>query len=519
MGAVAAWLQQTRRTYFDNAASVRDYRVQLRGNRSVILFGIYLFVLIAVAMTVYSELAGGSSISVVDAQRRLRDFYGVVTALLGGIVSLVAPALTATSIVMERQRRSLDLIFSAPVTPKYYLVGKMLASFRYTWMLLVLALPVTAACVVLGGASWTDVLVTYLALSMQALVFTAMALLMSTLSPKPVSAVVWSYACAIAFLIVTAMAAAAASIGSYSGRTTQEAPFFSAMNPFLLAYSVNTHTLVGTTEVPNWIFTILLSLLICKLCLLGAGTLLSAQPARELRSLRLHFLFYLAALVMYLGWENSSTTVAAGPIVFWALFPLLLVMPFLSTFGVDAERRYRPNGWFSIKHTLDGTPAGGLPYVVVLIGACLIAAIAGEWFGQGRKQPLGTLAYVLYIFGFWGMFWAIGRFAASTFVGLRSARMLQFAAFVLIVFLPVPFFASIASSSSFGSSSSVNSGIWDFYILRPFFTPFATGETIAAVYGIILLFLGTLIGLAAERNVRRRLPPERLAHERTLASS
>lgn len=490
--------------------------MQLRGNRSVILFGIYLFVLIGVAMTVYSELAGGTSISVVDAQRRLRDFYGVVTALLGGIVSLVAPALTATSIVMERQRRSLDLIFSAPVTPKYYLVGKMLASYRYTWMLLVLALPVTAACVVLGGASWSDVLVTYLALSMHALVFTAMALLMSTLSPKPVSAVVWSYACAIGFLIITFSASASSSIGSYMGRSTQEAPFFAAMNPFLLAYSVNTHTTVWTTEVPNWIFTVVLCALISKLCLLGAGTLLSAQPARELRSLRLHFLVYLAALVMYLAWENTSAGSDVGVIVFWVLSPLFLVMPFLSAFGVDAERRYRPNGWFSLRHTLDGTPAGALPFVYVLLGACFLAAIAGEYLGQSQTPSLSTLAFVLYTFGFWTMFWAIGRFASSTFTGLRSARMLQFASFVVIVLLPIPFLASLASSSLFTTSSS----LWDFYILRPFFIGSGGGaELSATIFGVITFFLGALIGLAAERNVHRRLPPERLAHERTLASS
>lgn len=516
MGAVAAWFQQTRRTYLDNAASVRDYRVQLRGNRSVILFGLYLFVLIAVAMTVYNELAGGTSISVVDAQRRLRDFYGVVTALLGGIVSLVAPALTATSIVMERQRRSLDLIFSAPVTPKYYLVGKMLASYRYTWMLLVLALPVTAACVVLGGASWADVLVTYLALSMHALVFTAMALLMSTLSPKPVSAVVWSYACAIGFLILTFSATASSMIGSFMGRSTQEAPFFVAMNPFYLAYSVNTHTTVWTTEVPNWVFTVVLCALISKLCLLGAGTLLSAQPARELRSLRLHFLVYLAGLVAYTAWESASSTVSVGVITFWFLSPLFLVMPFLSAFGVDAERRYRPNGWFSIRHTFDGTPAGALPYVYTLIFGCLAAGYAGDYFGNGHRIQSSELAYVLYIVGFWTMFWAIGRFASSMFPGLRSARMLQFASFVVLVLLPIPFFATLAASSLYTASAS----LWDFYILRPFFIGSSTGaEVVATIYGSITLLLGALIGLAAERNVRRRLPPERIAHERNLASS
>jgi hypothetical protein len=146
-----------------NASSMRDFRVQLRGSRSVLLFGAYLLSLITIALLVYSSaIRNGTSVSIVEAQSSLQSFYATVIGLLGGMICLVTPALCATSILTERQRKSLDLVFSAPVSPKYYLVGKMLSSYRYIWMLLVLSLPVTAACVVLGGATWRDVLLGYL---------------------------------------------------------------------------------------------------------------------------------------------------------------------------------------------------------------------------------------------------------------------------------------------------------------------------------------------------------------------
>jgi len=87
---------------------------------------------------------------------------------------------------MERQHGPWILVFSAPVAPRYYLVGKTIAVYRYIWMLLILSLPVTAACVVLGGGELerrSDRLRP--ALDPWA-AFAAIGLLMSTISSKPV---------------------------------------------------------------------------------------------------------------------------------------------------------------------------------------------------------------------------------------------------------------------------------------------------------------------------------------------
>ena len=242
----AAWLAENRDVYIGNATAVRDYRVQLRGNRSVMLFGIYLLILVGVAVFVYDG-ATGQSRTIYEAQQSLRDFYQLTMGLLGLAVIVVAPALTATTVVMERQRQSIDLIFSAPVSPKYYLVGKMISSFRYTWMLLVLALPVAAASVVLGGATWSDVLVAYFLLSMQGLIFTAFALLISSLVSKPVAAIIWSYALTFAYsMFALTMAEIADQSLRFSRGTSGEASAAITLSPVTLNDAARTYTLIGS---------------------------------------------------------------------------------------------------------------------------------------------------------------------------------------------------------------------------------------------------------------------------------
>src|SRR5579885_1647378 len=193
MAKVADWAKSNFGVYFDNATSRRDYRAQLRGNRAIILWTVYLIVLIGLAMIVYSMSVEAGVTSVARAQATLQDFYQAVMMILGFMVILVAPALAATTIVMERERRSLDLVFSAPVRPKTLLVGKMISAYRYTWMLLVLSLPITAVCVVMGGATWLEVLFAYALLSLHAMLYSAVALAISAIASKPTGALVWTY--------------------------------------------------------------------------------------------------------------------------------------------------------------------------------------------------------------------------------------------------------------------------------------------------------------------------------------
>src|SRR3954454_12638649 len=102
----AVWARENLNVYFRNATAVRDYRVQLRGNRAVILWAVYLIVLIGFGMLTYSAAASQQQMSVVEAQRSLNNFYNQVMYLLSAVMVLIAPALTATAVIAERQRKS-----------------------------------------------------------------------------------------------------------------------------------------------------------------------------------------------------------------------------------------------------------------------------------------------------------------------------------------------------------------------------------------------------------------------------
>jgi ABC-type transport system involved in multi-copper enzyme maturation permease subunit len=537
MAMVSQWLLSNRQVYFGNATATRDFRVQLRGNRSALLFGIYLVLLIGVAMLNYGEAIGDQRMSVIVAQQHLKEFYTVVMYCLAIAISLVAPALSATTVVMERQRRSMDLVFSAPVSPKYYLVGKMLSSYRYIWMLLALSLPVTASCVVLGGASWGDVIGAYFLLSVQALAFTSIALLMSTVAQKPVSAVLWSYAACVPYAFLTFALSESLSMRSmFSHSFSSEVAFPVALSPFNVMSAVGTFTRVGEVQVPNWLFALAFSLLVSKIALLCAGALLSPYGGKEARSLRIHGLIYLLLIFGFGGYEiggvmSISSSEAfehaktLGYTYFSVLLPLAIFVPFITCYGFDGERRLRPNGIFSMRKMFDPTPASGLPYLATLVLGSGIAGAIGDSFGRmnsvsgismasmaagGPGAILGSpsfslpgatfLCFLAYAAGFWALMWSIGRYTSSLLLGIRQARTLHLAAIIAICLLPLPILITM-----FPIEDGNPLPPWRLWLLSPLVDYQHEGGAGVLTYGILSLGIAALITYASEAKLKAKL--------------
>lgn len=515
---IGTWLRGNLSCYFGNAATMRDFRVQLRGTRAILLWAFYLLVLIGFTMIVYSGSSNGSQSSIVAAQRTLREFYQSVMILLAVMINLISPALTAGSIVMERQRRSLDLVFSAPVTPKYYLVGKMLSSYRYVWMLLILSLPVTSACVVLGGATWSDVIAAYIILSFNALIYTAIALLLSTLSRQPVAAIVWSYVAAIGYSFFTAGIAGSSAIASITGMggRTLEAPFLVTLNPYFVVQGAPTFTTMFGKEIPNWVLGGIAAVLFSKILLLAAGSAMSNFGAAETKSLRVHGLIYSFLTAALITYSTSSIWAMAGTmgrspatsaaaysaswhyaidLMFgWLTAPLVVFVTFLTCYGSDAERKYWSDGVLRIRNILTGTPSGGLPFLLAMVGALYVGIV----FVNSQLSTSGpSLAILFWAISFWAFMWSLGRFASSFNLGLRAARSLHFTLMMALIALPVPFF------SAMGAFSSSNAGIWDLYILRPLIGS-EDNRSLALVYGMMMLAGTLLVTYTAETNASRK---------------
>lgn len=193
MADIGSWVAEQRRVYFDNAGTVREFRTQLRGLKAPVLLGAYVGLLVLVASLGYWGMTAFGGRSVASLQRDLSGFYGTVTVMLEFLVGLVAPVLAASSIIGEYQRQSIDLLFSSPMSPKYFLVGKVLASYRFVLLLLSLSIPISAMCVVMGGSTWQDVLASYVLISLHGLIYMAISVPIAVMTARPVTTVLWSY--------------------------------------------------------------------------------------------------------------------------------------------------------------------------------------------------------------------------------------------------------------------------------------------------------------------------------------
>ncbi|MBS1701010.1 MAG: ABC transporter permease [Armatimonadetes bacterium] len=537
MFSTADWLLRLKRTYIGNATATRDMRIQLRGSRAAVLFTLYLFVMGGVLLLFYNSSMGGyAAESLATAQSRLQEFYYETLVSLGIVITIAAPSMGAFAIVTEKQRRSLDLVFSAPTEPKYYLVGKLIGSFRYVWLLLVLSLPICAVSVTLGGATWGQLFLTFLQFSFYGLVCASFGLLLSTLCSKVLPAIIWTYLAVGCYFIVTFLLLGVTS--GFSGSPFTQVNPFGSLNPIAFPFAADQTWPVFGHEVPTWILSIVLQLCIVKFLILAAGSLIAPGNSKEIRGLRVHGLIYIGALAFLVGFSmdpalrtmlpytTTSTSVTVktalqifhGRSVFILLFVLgMIIVPYLSSFGFNDLRRHRPNGFFNIRHILSGRPSGHLPYLLLLFATCVAAyawgvasaptAMAFRRFGGPTTvssievlDPFSTsfLMFVLLALDIWLIAFLLGWFSVSRVPLLSRGRTISLFFFVLALILPTALFAIVD-----GGSVETASGIW---AVNPLTSTFCGVEVagIAGLHSLALLCLCVILALATIPNVAKQ---------------
>ena len=508
--SISDWVGENYRTYFANATSTRDYRVQMRGSKAVVFFSLYLGLLITVAWLVYTNSISNGTRSIMDAQQNLKSFYDLVLGALGFMVSVVPPVMAATSIITEKHRHSFDLVFSAPVTAKYYLVGKLISSFRYTWMLLVLALPITAACVVLGGASWTDVLAAYFMLSVSGVLISAFAVSATIVTTKPGQAVLLALLVSVVYNVGFGMIGSFAAYGVPQHGASM--PAIGLLFPFLVGRTAMTSSTIFGIHMLNIIPATVYAALICKFLLVCSGTQLMPYSKRTAVSVRIHCLLFAIAIPLLLVYSVTNTvpqtdaTAVFGATHTWSrvgvatgmyVFLLSLTAP-ISCVSWLSENRLRPNGNFKLRHAFDGTPAGNLPYFLLLT-ACIFGAVfvAGKSVGIPGIPDFGFWSMMVYSSALWVFGWGISRWTSGFGRSLQQAQGLAIAAIFTVYALPAPI---ISIMSEPGSDTST----WTLHLLRPFGLIEVDYQGTPLIYATILISCGALMACAGNRRMKQQ---------------
>lgn len=477
------------KAFTDNPIVLRDLRATMRGTRAFWFQAAYLGLLGILAVTGYaistnqnlfSSLTGSSygprAFSIVDAQQQLQRFYYFIFMTLAGLITLIAPALTATSVSDERQRQSLDLLVTTPLSATEMLVGKLMSSLAFLGVLLALSLPASALCVLLGGASIGDMFRVYGLLAVDAVVLASIGLYFSCACKQSLHAVIWTYFSVISFVLITLY-------GGYllgtNNNPTSVAPLLpiaaiGLLSPIATVFpSAGQNIVLGSVQIPVALAMLPAAFLAIRLLLTAAAYRFGTFGAESGRSLRKQVLLVTGIVMTTLGYSltakngvlntiymnrangvesyatNSLVIIGLLSGIFTIIFALSL--PFLPGLFVpvkaedappgDAQNAQigRDNGYFSFSSMLLPRHSGALPYFYSWLGIITMSLFVGIYSGLGFCDELTLrvlLAGTIYVAGAGTLAWGLARLASRFIRAASSARALAFGLFVLLNAVP-----------------------------------------------------------------------------------
>jgi ABC-type transport system involved in multi-copper enzyme maturation permease subunit len=485
-----AWWNEQRRTFFGNANSVKEYRIQLRSTKAMWGWTFYLGVLILAAITNYmaiENVTGRGSASAI--QNGLTDYYNLVMGFIQGAILLVAPLISAASLVSEYELRSIELVQSSPASTKYFLVGKYIAAIRQIILLLALAIPVAAVGVTLGGATWNQVLEHFFLIFLSAAVACAVAMPIA-ISTKSVLRTMAGVLASMFFgsLVLSAVAASLSSVGTSSG-----VPFMIGLVPFFNSFAIGQSVLIGPWTLPLWVVTAGLSYMIIRTLVVGAASAMTRLGSKETRAMRIQGLvlgaFY--GFVMYTVGASMAPMGASGGlmssfgVVGTAMTVLLYPMIQLVSHGRLEERKFFADRLFVWKDVLAGRPSGGWLYGFILSAFVVVGFAIG--IGSALK-PLHTFAILLWCLCFSGFAMALTWWISTGFDTVVAARRVAFGAVIGVGLFSHYMFGILAASAAGLQDQSMMEML---LALNPFL-PYAAYAWQLACKSAVLLALGGL---------------------------
>ncbi len=185
------------------AVGTKELRGRMRGRRAFAVLTLYLVLLAIFSWGVYEfqkDAAASQSFftgfGVAPVALSAQIGQALFTGLLlveTVLVAVLAPAFTTGAISLEREKQTLDLLVTTPLSSLGLVIGKLGAALAYVFLLIFASLPMAAVVFLFGGVGPDDLLRGYLLLVCFAVGFGAIGLFISALVKRTQVATVLTY--------------------------------------------------------------------------------------------------------------------------------------------------------------------------------------------------------------------------------------------------------------------------------------------------------------------------------------
>jgi hypothetical protein len=152
-------------------------------------------------------------------------------------VVFLAASSTAGSISLEREKQTLELLITTPISSLAIVIGKLLSALVYVFLLIAASIPLMAVVFVYGGVAPEDVLSGYIVLVATALGLGSFGLLCSSLVKRTTAATAITIFGVLAVTIGTVFILAFwAALARFDDQGNRVAGPFGIRSPVILAY-------------------------------------------------------------------------------------------------------------------------------------------------------------------------------------------------------------------------------------------------------------------------------------------
>jgi ABC-type transport system involved in multi-copper enzyme maturation permease subunit len=146
-----------------------------------------------------------------DAPRFAEEFFHAFISVQYVTVALLTPALTAGALAEEKERRTLEFLFTTELRNREIVLGKLASRLALLALLVLVGLPVLGLLQFLGGVDPNLVLAGFAATGVTVLSLAGLSIFNSAYSRKPVTAIFLTYLEAGAYLVISYIAVWAAT--------------------------------------------------------------------------------------------------------------------------------------------------------------------------------------------------------------------------------------------------------------------------------------------------------------------
>lgn len=162
-------------------------------------WGLFAYVAVLAIVFLFTLLIVGSFYSYGGVSKNIDIYEGYITffPVIGvaqlGIISIIVPIITASSISGEREKQTLDVMLTTTTTSTSIVIGKITSAVIRVMSFVIASIPLMAASFVMGGLSWA-ILFEYIILAFIFAVLTgSIGTFCSAVCKKTIPAIILSY--------------------------------------------------------------------------------------------------------------------------------------------------------------------------------------------------------------------------------------------------------------------------------------------------------------------------------------